>query len=196
MQEGWLDYLAPQLYWPSTQTPQAYGALIEWWSSVTGEGRHIFAGNYLSKIGSEAKWSLDEFRTQIELSREFAGQGSQGNIFFHVGPILDNSEGITDLLTGDLYAQPSLTPAIAALAGEVVTPPLVEVVDGAAMVSHAEPESLRAWVVYRAEGEGWVIEKIVPAGQTSVGLPGAGSWAISAAGRSGVESLGVRVVVP
>jgi uncharacterized lipoprotein YddW (UPF0748 family) len=38
MQEGWLDYLAPQLYWPSTQAPQAYGALIEWWSQNAAAG--------------------------------------------------------------------------------------------------------------------------------------------------------------
>lgn len=196
MQEGWLDYLAPQLYWPSTQTAQAYGALIEWWSSIASDGRHIFAGNYLSKIGSEAKWSLDEFQTQIELSREYADQGSQGNIFFHVGPILENSEGITDLLTGDLYVQPALTPPIAALAGESVAPPVVELVDATAQLSHADPANLRAWVLYQAEGEGWAIEQITPATQASVALPGPGTWAISAAGRSGVESLGVRVVVP
>jgi uncharacterized lipoprotein YddW (UPF0748 family) len=196
MQEGWLDYLAPQLYWPSTQAPQAYGVLIEWWSSITMEGRHIFAGNYLSKIGSEAKWSLEEFQTQIELSREYADQGSQGNIFFHVGPILENSEGITDLLTGDLYARPSLTPPIAALMNEDVAPPQVVLVEGGAMVSHAQPESLRAWVVYRALGEGWEIDRITPASQASVPLVGPGTFAISAAGRSGVESLGVRVTLP
>jgi uncharacterized lipoprotein YddW (UPF0748 family) len=55
MQSGWLDYLAPQLYWPSTQTPQAYGPLIAWWSGITSGGRHIFAGNYLSKLGSDAR---------------------------------------------------------------------------------------------------------------------------------------------
>lgn len=196
MQEGWLDYVAPQLYWPSTQAPQAYGVLIEWWSSIATDGRHIFAGNYLSKIGSEAKWPLEEFAIQIELSREFAGQGSLGNIFFHVGPILDNSEGITDLLTSDLYARPCLTPPIGGLLNEVVAPPLVELSGGGALVSHAAPESLRAWVVYRAEGDGWVLEEIVPVSYEAVSLPGSGAWAISAVGRSGVESLGVRVLVP
>ena len=71
-----------------------------------------------------------------------------------------------------------------------------EVVDGAAMVSHAAPESLRAWVVYRAEGDAWALEEIVPASYEAVSLPGSGAWAISAVGRSGVESLGVRVLVP
>jgi uncharacterized lipoprotein YddW (UPF0748 family) len=195
MQEGWLDYLAPQLYWPSTQEPQAYGLLIEWWSSITTGGRYIFAGNFLSKIGSEDKWSLAEFVTQIELSREYADQGSQGNIHFQVQPILANSEGITDVFTNDLYAQPVLTPPIAALVDEVVAPPQVSLVGDVATLSHAEPGRLRAWVVYRDEGGAWVVDRIVPAGVTELTLT-PGIWAISAAGRSGVESLGVRVGFP
>lgn len=195
MQEGWLDYLAPQLYWPSTQAPQAYGLLIEWWSSITTGGRYIFAGNYLSKIGSDAAWSLDEIATQIELSREFAGQGSLGNIHFHVGPILDNSEGVTDLFTSDVYAAPVLTPPIAALVGETVAPPLVELVGDTATLVHADPASLRAWVVYRDEGGQWVVDRIVPASAAELTLT-PGTWAISAAARSGVESAGVRVTLP
>ena len=196
MQEGWLDYLAPQLYWTSDDPPHAYGTLIEWWSSITTGGRHVFAGNYLSKLGSSAAWSLDEFQTQIELSREYAGQGSTGNIFFHVGPILANTEGVTDLLTSDLYRVPALTPEIAALAGEVVAPPVVTPGEGGVTLVHPQPESLRAWVVYRADGDAWTVEHVVPASQGSVPLAESGTWAISAAGRSGVESLGVRVVVP
>lgn len=50
-EEGWVDYLAPQLYWPSTQTRQAFSPLIDWWSDL-GQGRHhTFAGLYLSQLG-------------------------------------------------------------------------------------------------------------------------------------------------
>ena len=194
MQEGWLDYLAPQLYWPSTQEAQAYGALIEWWASITTGGRYIFAGNYLSKIGSDADWSLDEIRTQIELSREFAAQGSQGNIYFHVAPILKNSEGVTDALRTEFYASPALTPPIAALVDEVVAPPVAELVGTTVNLEHEDLASLRAWVLYRPDGEAWTIERIVPASSPSLELPGPGPWAISAAARSGVESAGVRVI--
>ena len=48
---------------------------------------------------------------------------------------------------------PALTPAIAALAGEVVAPPVVTPGEGGVTLVHAQPESLRAWVVYRAEGD-------------------------------------------
>lgn len=195
MQEGWLDYLAPQLYWPSTQTAQAYGPLIEWWSDLAVGGRHIFAGNYLSKLGSSDAWTIDEFVTQVELGRGFAGQGSRGNIYFHVGPLLANQLGVADVFAAELYPRPALSPAIAALAAEVVAPPQVELGAGTATLGHEDPASLRAWVVYRAEGQGWALDRIVPASAASVALT-PGTWAISAAARSGVESVGVRVTVP
>jgi uncharacterized lipoprotein YddW (UPF0748 family) len=195
MQEGWLDYLAPQLYWPTTQQAQAYGPLIEWWAGIATGGRHVFAGNYLSKLGSDDAWTLDEFLTQIELGRGLAEQGSRGNIYFHVGPILANQDNVADVFGAEVYSRAVLTPAIAALADEVVAPPLVELVDGLATLSHPEPASLRAWVVYSAEGNGWELDRIVRASEPGVVLD-AGTWAISAAARSGGESVGIRVTVP
>ncbi len=195
MQSGWLDYLAPQLYWPSTQTPQAYGPLIAWWAGITSGGRHIFAGNYLSKLGSDDAWTMDELRTQIQLSRDQSAAGSRGNIFFHVGPILANQDGVADVLAAEFYATPALTPPIAAQADVAVAPPMVTVQQEGALVSHQDLAGLRAWVVYRGEGEGWAIDRIVPVSQTDIVLA-SGTWAISAAGRHGVESAGVRVFVP
>lgn len=195
MQEGWLDYLAPQLYWPTTKQAQAYGPLIEWWSGIAVGGRHVFAGNYLSKLGSDDVWTLDEFLAQIALGRGYYAQGSRGNIFFHVGPILNNQDSVADVFAAEVYPSRALTPPIAALAGEVVAAPLVKLVAGTATLSHPDPASLRAWVVYRAEGQGWALDRITPASEPSLELT-PGTWAISAAARSGVESMGVRVSVP
>jgi uncharacterized lipoprotein YddW (UPF0748 family) len=195
MQEGWVDYLAPQLYWPTTQQAQAYGTLIEWWSSVTEEGRYIFAGNYLSKLGTEDKWSLDEFKQEIQLSRQFAAGGSQGNIFFQIAPLVENTLGITDTLKAEFYQTPALTPPIAALADATVEPPSIMMLGSTAVPSHPQLESLRAWVVYRQEGQEFVIDQIRPVTVSELFLS-SGTWAISAAGKHNVESQGVLVVVP
>ena len=195
MQEGWVDYLAPQLYWPTTQTAQAYGVLIEWWSSITTGGRYIFAGNYLSKLGTEDKWSLDEFKQEILLSRQYAGAGSQGNIFFQIAPLQANLLGVTDAFKTEFYPSPALTPPIAALVGQAVEPPAVGLDGGQASLSHAAPDSLRAWVVYAQSGQDFVIDRVVPAQTTTIDLS-PGTWAISAAGKHGVESQGVLVTVP
>lgn len=196
MNEGHVDYLAPQLYWPTTQTAQAYGALIEWWSGIVTGGRYIFAGNYLSKLGSAPEWSVDEFRAQLDLSADFYEQGSQGNIFFQIAPLQSNQEGITDVLRGEYYGEPALTPPLAARVGELVAPPEV-VVDGEGVtLSHGDAAGLRAYVVYRGEGDGWAIDRIVPADAGALEVPlDPGEWAISAAALDGVESQGVVVTI-
>lgn len=194
LDEGWVDYLAPQLYWPTTYPKQAYDVLVAWWASVTTGGRHIFAGNFLSKLGTAPEWSLDEFRAQVELTRAQAETGARGNIFFTIEPFQGDWEGVAGAFASEFYATPALTPTIAALAGTTVEPPTVTMDGGTAMVEHAAAESLRAWVVYGQGEDGWALERIVPASVGSVEL-GSGVWAISAAGRGGVESLGVVVTV-
>src|SRR5262249_30174510 len=66
MQEDWVDYLAPQLYWPTTQTAQAFGKLLTWWTSIAKPGRSIFAGHDATKAGQGA-FSLSEYDAQMEL---------------------------------------------------------------------------------------------------------------------------------
>lgn len=195
MDEGWVDYLAPQLYWPTTQTAQAYEPLLEWWSSMTSEGRYIFAGNFLSQIGSSAAWSTEELVTQVELSRIYRDLGSMGNIFFHIQPFEADTMGVGTALYENFYVAPALTPPLAAKIGTEIAPPYVEQVGPSVTLTAQDDTPLRAWVVYEDAGEGFELVDIVPAATTSFELPGAGTWAISAAARSGVESRGVLVEV-
>lgn len=194
MDEGWVDYLAPQLYWPTTQTQQAYEPLLEWWSSMTSDGRYIFAGNFLSQIGSSDAWSVDEVLDQVELSRTYRALGSMGNIYYHIEPLESDTLGVGTALAETFYEQAALTPPLAARLGDVIEPPYVELDGESATLTAQDDTPLRAWVVYRDDGAGYVLDRIVPAAESTVVL-GPGSWAISAAGRSGVESLGVQIEI-
>ena len=189
MDEGWVDYLAPQLYWPTTKRAQAYETLIEWWSDHAREGHYIFAGNNLSALGSSSRWPVDEFRTQIEMCRARADQGAQGNIWWNIAPLLENRDGIADTFSEEFYAQPALTPALAGAEG-TVAPPRVALQDGVAKLEH--DGELRAFTVYRKHGEEWKLDRVVPAEEGQVEL-GSGQWAIAAADKQGLESRGVVV---
>lgn len=196
MDEGWVDYLAPQLYWPTTQTAQAYEPLLEWWASMTSEGRYIFAGNFLSQIGTSSDWTTDEILTQVELSRTYRDLGSMGNIFFHIEPFVSDDLGVGTALYETFYAGPVLTPPLAAKLGEEVVPPWVELAGNTVTLTAQDDTPLRSWVVYEDAGAGFELVDIVPVETTSFELPNSGTWAISAAARSGVESRGVLVEVP
>ncbi|MCA9549145.1 MAG: family 10 glycosylhydrolase, partial [Myxococcales bacterium] len=195
MQEGWVDYLAPQLYWPSTQTRQAYGPLVSWWSALAHDGRVIIPGNYLSQLGSSSAWTVDELRTQVALTRAEAPADAAGNIYFHIGPLQENRSGIADVFKDELYATPALPPELPGRAEAAPPPPVVALEGTRATLSAGGPEVLRAWVLYRDAGAGWAVQDILPASTTSVELS-TGRWAISAADRGSRESLGVVVDVP
>lgn len=193
MEEGWLDYIAPQLYWPTTQAAQAYEPLLEWWTTVA-EGHHVFVGNYLSKLGSEAKWSVDEFRAEMDISRAHRGAGSLGNIFFTIAPFHENRAGIADTFREDYYQRPALPPPVAAMRDVAVEPPTVALEGVTARPSHPDAASLRGWVVYREQAGELVVDRIVPASVGSIELA-PGTWAITAAGKHDVESSGRLVHV-
>jgi len=188
--EGWVDYLAPQLYWPSTQTAQAYQPLVEWWGALATEGHLIVPGNYLSKLGTEAAWSLDELRTQVDLTRATGGTG--GNIYFQIEPFESNTLGVRDAFASEYYAQPALTPPLASAFGETLSiPSVTETADGVT-VSHGE--TLRAVTVYQGADGGFAPTELIPAGDDPVSIAlEPGRWAIAAVDRRGVESPAVVI---
>jgi len=184
--EGWVDYLAPQLYWPTPKTAQSYEALLGWWSALPGDA-WTFPGNFLAKLGSDETWSVDEFRRQVALGRA----KGHGAIWFHVGPLLDNTDGIRDVFRDELYATPALPPPVRAMADVPVDPPVVASRRGRIELTHPDA---RWWVLYTPAGEGWSVERIRPATQSTLPLD-PGRYVVAAAGRHGVESLGVLVTV-
>jgi uncharacterized lipoprotein YddW (UPF0748 family) len=191
MDEGWVDYLAPQLYWPSTQTRQAYAPLLEWWSATTAEGRSIFAGNYLSQLGSSAAWDVAEIRTQVELSRAQRPAGSLGNIFYSVAPLLEDRDSIRALFT-DVYASPARPPPIAALRARTLDPPSIVEASGTLELAHP---SATTFLVYRLEASGSRLIQVVSPPSTIITLS-SGAYAISVIDRAGVESRGAAVDIP
>jgi uncharacterized lipoprotein YddW (UPF0748 family) len=51
LREGTVDYISPQLYWPTTSAGQDYKKLAPWWSDVASQfGRHFYASHTLSNL--------------------------------------------------------------------------------------------------------------------------------------------------
>lgn len=196
VEAGWVEYLAPQLYWPTTQTAQAYGTLIEWWAGQTSaNGRTLFAGNYLSQLGSSSSWSLDEIRAQLDLTRAHRAGSALGNIYFHIGPFQEDRLGVATALRAEHYASPVLTPPLATVAGRVVEPPRVTVEGSRLLLAPRGAAPLRAFGLYRDDGAGgFALDRLLVGDSTEVTVE-AGRWAVSAVDRAGVESRGVLVEV-
>ncbi|MEZ4465439.1 MAG: family 10 glycosylhydrolase [bacterium] len=187
LEAGYVDYLAPQLYWNATRPQQDYETLLRWWTSLTAGGRQIYVGNYLSQLGSAAAWDVAEFERELGISRALRPQGSAGNIYFHLGPLAENRAGIADVFRERFYPTPALTPPLAGRGAEVVAPPRVSAAGN--RVQLADAGRVRGHVVYDEAG---AVFRVVR--RPEITLP-AGTWAITAVGRQGAESAAVEVTV-
>ncbi|MCV2367980.1 glycoside hydrolase family 10 protein [Roseateles oligotrophus] len=196
LNEGWLDYLAPQLYWPIAQKPQAFGVLLDYWHGQNLQGRHIWPGLFTSKLTDKPdSWPLDEILQQIELVRQ--RRPGSGHAHFSMVALLQNRRGLADALMAGPYAEAALVPATPWLvereAPAAAVPQLKPVFVGAEPLfelSFAPDRRHSVWLLY---GERWELRLCgellrVPA----AGLSGLVVSALNRIGQEGPR-LGLRL---
>jgi uncharacterized lipoprotein YddW (UPF0748 family) len=112
LQNGWLDYFTPQLYW-SIRTPgQAYEVLLDYWIGQNTRSRHIWPGLYTSRIGAAPptkEFPPQEIVDQIGVTRK--RPGATGHVHFSMAALMQNRKGIADQLRAVSYTGPALIPA-------------------------------------------------------------------------------------
>ncbi len=106
LQNGWCDYLSPQLYWQIKKTAQSYPVLASWWAEQNTKKRHLWFGNNASAVSGS--WPAQELVDQIKATRETPG--ADGNIFFSMKPFMKDSKGIDEALVAGPYVGHALVP--------------------------------------------------------------------------------------
>lgn len=93
LRRGWVDYLAPQLYWPIDKREQSFPALLNWWTRQDLLGRGIVAGMSINRVG---RVPAEEFARQIRLVRD--DDRAVGFILFSAKTLMTNREGVNEVL--------------------------------------------------------------------------------------------------
>jgi uncharacterized lipoprotein YddW (UPF0748 family) len=203
LSKGWLDYVAPQLYWPIDQAAQAFPVLLDTWAQENKQQRHLWPGLFTSRIDDSAKsWTAEEIARQIKLTRSHSGAG--GHIHFSMIALLQNRRGIATLLKAGVYATPALVPATPWLTADAPSAPtllLQQAKDSSASDSlliqsdvQARPNRFAIWKKYDTE---WVFT-VHPASSTELTLeadPKLGvvrAIVVSAVNQVGIESARTR----
>jgi uncharacterized lipoprotein YddW (UPF0748 family) len=190
LRQGWVDYLAPQLYWTTTTSGHDYDTLSTWWASQLTQGRHLFPGHAINKMGTTG-WDVAELRRQFTQTRSLASLGARGDISFRAQSVFSNAGGARALLHDELYATPALTPAVPRVTGVAAPPlPFVQRGTGAIDVTHPAPALLRFLALYEQTSTGWVLRRVSGEAQAHWVVT-TGTWAVSAVARGGAESQGV-----
>jgi uncharacterized lipoprotein YddW (UPF0748 family) len=105
---GWVDYVAPQLYWEIGHRATPCEVLIEWWSKNTF-GKNCYIGLGVYKAGSNAAWKdKTQLPKQIEKIRQTPN--IQGMMFFSSKPLENNVNGWGDSLRLNYFKHPAPTP--------------------------------------------------------------------------------------
>jgi len=111
VENGWLDYIAPQIYWYFGYDRADYGGLVDWWANVVKNHKvHLYIGHAAYKVAEgNTPWGNPmEIINQIRYNRGIPQV--KGSIFFRAKSIIDNPLGLTDKLKNDIYRERAGTP--------------------------------------------------------------------------------------
>lgn len=123
LQNGWIDYVAPQVYQSTKHRNIPFKPLVTWWSENTF-GKHLYIGHasYRVQRSLERGWKdNEEIPTQLYHCR--ALKDVQGSIFYNSSSLLYNQGGIADSLM-QIYNYPALSPLMPWVDGTKPLPPV------------------------------------------------------------------------
>lgn len=112
--QGWVDYLAPQIYWHLGYSVADYEVLTAWWADVVrGTDVQLLIGQAAYRTGAAGQdpaWQRpDELTNHLFHNRRYPEVG--GDIFFSAKDVRANRLGGISRLVADHYSRPALMPA-------------------------------------------------------------------------------------
>jgi len=98
MREGWVDYLAPQLYW-ADGGPQSFSSLLRWWRGpqANPRGVPVWPGIAIERISTHG-WPASEIARQLTLEKSIGPRGRGGFILWDISPLVRNTKGIVPVV--------------------------------------------------------------------------------------------------
>lgn len=183
LQQGWVDYFAPQLYWSIASTGQSFPALLGWWRQQNTLDRHLWPGlaSYRIVDGTASAFSSSEIASQITLVRGQSTQsgGATGSILYNGSSVRTDRGGFATALMTGLYAERALPPATSWLDATPPAAPTITVSGTPSSLSlqiASDGEAYWSLVRWRAAGE-WN-EKLLPSTTPSLTITAPGLDAI------------------
>ena len=155
LNEGWIDYYSPQLYWPIDREGQSYPILLGWWASENKKDRHLWPGINIGRL--EGDEGIDETIDQIMITRGMVPD-SPGVIHWSINPLVYNPL-LAKAISEGPYKKEALVPPSPWLSKKMPEPPIVNIVTGDDSIGiswgHINKENISRWVLYSKYGPSW-----------------------------------------
>jgi uncharacterized lipoprotein YddW (UPF0748 family) len=108
IQQGWVDYLAPEVYWYIGQQGADYSKIVPWWND-NANGRHIYIGMAGYKVGDVGWTSPSMFPSEVRMNRSYSNVS--GQIVYNTNSLRSTTRlGFRDSLRLFFYQKPALQP--------------------------------------------------------------------------------------
>lgn len=112
LQQGWIDYLAPQVYWYIGQPGADYSKIVPWWND-NANGRHIYIGMAGYKVNDPAQgtaWANPSMiPNEVRLNRSYANV--KGQAIYNTSSLRSTTKlGFRDSLRLFFYNKAALLP--------------------------------------------------------------------------------------
>ncbi|APQ18468.1 glycoside hydrolase family 10 protein [Maribacter hydrothermalis] len=111
MEKGWIDYLAPQVYWSMDLPVASHRKIVDWWSNNNFNTK-LYIGNGPYKIRNNADKAWEDFKelpNQLKLARETPQIA--GNIMFSAKSLMSDKDDVVEYIHKKYYKLPALNPA-------------------------------------------------------------------------------------
>lgn len=110
VENGWIDYIVPQLYWHIGQPVADYAKLVPWWNEqVVGTDVQLYIGEATYKVGTPGAWSNPaELSAHLNLDRGYSQV--TGNAYFSARSVRTDALGAMSQLVAEHYRHPAITP--------------------------------------------------------------------------------------
>jgi uncharacterized lipoprotein YddW (UPF0748 family) len=207
LHNGWLDYLAPQLYWQINREGLQFPVLLDYWLAQNTAQRHVWPGLFTSQLRNATQppnptWSARELMDQVQLQRARAQDQplANGHIHFSMVALLQDRDGIATLLQMGHYAQPALVPAAPWLEARPVAAPGLRRSGARVLITPAAGEPAARWAAWTRSGNSgnnaaWRLQ-VLASQERSIALDGSDAVAVSAVNRAGLLSPPSLLSIP
>ena len=150
IKNGYIDYVSPQLYWPTATSPndyrraQDYHILYNWWSDICTQFSKELPGDQVvqfypshsaDRVYDSHQWGANEMRTQVGYNQKKLTHGYSGSVFFSTRFYLNLKNAKDEYVCGTLdstlceqlhashYQHKALVPPMAWKSTEVLDAP-------------------------------------------------------------------------
>jgi len=192
LNQGWVDYYTPQLYWPINQKAQSFTALLDWWVKENLRQRHLWPGLGTYRIRGSNPNPVQEYLDQVTERR--SRPGYPGHVHFSMKYFVADTDGVATAFSEGPYRTPAVIPPTVWLDRKPPKAPIVDAVprsDGSVRVIWESRGSEPAfqWAAWAWDGSDWAW-RVLPAGARECDFPAGPGGPATLVGVSAIDRMG------